>query len=189
MSVPSRFSVSATALAGLKLVERHRLEDERGFLSRFYCAKDLTAAGFNDPIVQINQTLTRKAGTVRGMHYQRQPHSEDKFVSCLRGEVFDVAVDLRAESPTFLQWHGEVLSGTNSRSLFIPKGFAHGFQTLADDCELIYLHTAAYSADADAAIHACEPRLAIEWPLPISDMSARDRSHPPLTPDYSGLTI
>lgn len=172
-----RFSIHDTPLDGLKLVERKRIGDERGFLSRFYCADELAEAGFVDAIVQINHTLTRAKGAIRGMHYQHPPHAEDKFVSCMRGEILDVAVDVRPGSPTYLRWHGEVLSAENGRSLFIPKGFAHGFQALTDDCELLYLHSAAYCRDAEAALNAFDPRLRIDWPLPATDMSARDRGH------------
>ena len=139
--------------------------------------------------MQINHTLTGRRGTVRGMHYQRPPHAETKFISCLRGEVFDVAVDLRHDSPTFLRWHAEVLSAENHRTLVVPEGFAHGFQTLADDCELLYLHTAAFAADSEGALNANDPRLAIVWPQPISDWSARDAGHPILGDYFSGIKL
>jgi len=159
-----RFTPQATPLAGLTLVERHRIGDDRGFLSRLYCADALAAIGFDAPIAQINHTLTRRQGAIRGMHFQHPPHAEDKFVSVLRGAVFDVAIDLRAGSTTFLQWHGAELSADNARSLFIPKGFAHGFQTLTENCELIYLHTASYRQSAEGAINALDPRVGITWP-------------------------
>ncbi len=189
MSLPSRFVISPTPIADLLVVERQRRGDDRGYLSRFFCAKELKAAGFQDPVVQINQTLTTKTGAVRGMHFQLPPAAEDKFVSCLRGSVFDVAVDLRSGSPTFLQWYGEVLSADNSKSLFIPRGFAHGFQTLASDCELLYLHTAYYSPESEAALNLADPALAIAWPLPVTDISPRDRSHAYISPDYDGTKI
>lgn len=182
-----RFDVTDTPLQGLKLVQRKRIGDERGFLSRLYCSAELAEAGFTDPIVQINQTLTVRAGALRGMHFQHPPHAEDKFVSVLHGEVFDVAVDLRAGSPTFLRWHGECLSGENARSLFIPKGFAHGFQALTEDCELLYLHTASYRGPAEGGLNPFDPKLAIEWPLEVTDMSARDRGHALLDNSFSGI--
>lgn len=185
----ARFAIADTPLAGLKVVTRSVIGDERGFLSRFYCQDELTAAGFRDPIVQINQTLTRTAGSMRGLHYQRAPFAEDKFVSVLRGEVLDVAVDLREGSPTFLHWHGERLSEDNRRSLFIPKGFAHGFQTLTPDCELLYLHTHRYEPSAEGALNALDPRIAITWPLPVAEMSARDRGHPMLTSTFTGIVL
>lgn len=183
----ARFAIAGTPLAGLKRVTRHRGGDARGFLSRLYCADELAATGFTAPIAQINQTLTRVAGTIRGLHFQYPPAAEDKFVSVLAGEVFDIAVDLRAGSPTFLRWHAERLSADNGCSLFIPKGFAHGFQTLTADCELLYLHTAPYAADAEGGLNALDPHLAITWPLPVADMSARDRGHPMLTPSFTGI--
>lgn len=184
----NRIAWSPTPLGGLVVVERSRIEDHRGFFSRFFCADTLAEAGFDLPVAQINHTLTRTRGALRGMHYQHPPHAEVKMVSCLRGEVFDVAVDLRADSPTFLHWHGELLSGVNQRSLLIPRGFAHGFQALTDDCELLYLHSAAYAPDAEGAVNALDPRLAISWPLAIADMSERDRTHPMLDPDFKGIT-
>jgi len=184
-----RFAIGDTALDGLKVVTRRALGDERGFLSRFFCADELREAGFVDPIVQINHTLTCRTGSIRGMHFQRPPFAEDKFVSVLRGEVLDVAVDLRRGSPTFLRWHGEHLSAENRRSLFIPKGFAHGFQTLTPDCELVYLHTQRYEPTSEGGLNPFDPRLAIDWPLPVSDMSARDREHPMITPDFTGLAL
>jgi dTDP-4-dehydrorhamnose 3,5-epimerase len=128
-------------------------------------------------------------GTVRGMHFQHPPYAEMKLVSCLRGEVFDVAVDLRKDSPTFLQWHGEILSEVNQRTFCMPEGFAHGFQTLTEDCELIYFHSATYAPEAEAGLNALDPRLAIAWPMPVVDRSVRDQQHAMLTSDFSGLSI
>jgi dTDP-4-dehydrorhamnose 3,5-epimerase len=184
-----RFDFLPTPLAGLLTVQRSRIEDQRGFLSRMYSANAFAAAGVQKPIAQMNQTLTRRQGAVRGMHFQWPPHAETKLVTCLHGEIFDVAVDLRTNSPTFLQWHGEVLSAKNQRSLLIPEGFAHGFQTLTEDCELVYLHTAAYEPAAEGAVSATDPRLAIRWPFAITDMSDRDRGHPLLTSDFEGMDL
>jgi dTDP-4-dehydrorhamnose 3,5-epimerase len=122
------------------------------------------------------------------MHFQHPPHVEMKLVSCLRGEVFDVAVDIRRDSATFLHWHGELLSDTNHKSLLIPEGFAHGFQSLTPNCELLYLHTAAYVPDAAGALHALDPALEIEWPLEIGEMSQRDRSHPFIDERFRGVS-
>ena len=123
-----RLAIADLPLAGLKRIERQRLGDARGFLSRLFCAEELAAAGWSKPIAQINQTFTAKRGTVRGLHFQYPPHAEMKLVSCLRGEVWDVAVDVRAGSKTFLRWHAERLSADNGCALLIPEGFAHGFQ-------------------------------------------------------------
>jgi len=183
----ARFKLTRTPLTGLVLVERQRAQDQRGFFSRFFCAQELTEAGFALPIAQINHTLTSRKGAVRGLHFQCQPHAEDKFISCLRGEIFDVAVDLRRGSPTFLRWHAEILSGGNARSLLVPQGFAHGFQTLTDECELLYLHSRPYCAEAEGALNPADPTLGIPWPLPFTDISARDASHPHLTSDFTGI--
>lgn len=183
-----RFHFYPTPLAGLKLIERTILEDGRGFFSRFFCETTLQQLGMK-PIMQINHTLTKKTGTVRGLHFQHPPHSEIKIVSCLRGTVIDVAVDLRKGSPTFLQWYSVELSAENHRSLFIPEGFAHGFQTLTADCELIYLHTANYSPSHESALNPLDPKLAIQWPLEICEISDRDKSHPMIRNDYEGIVI
>ncbi|MBI5450848.1 MAG: dTDP-4-dehydrorhamnose 3,5-epimerase [Gammaproteobacteria bacterium] len=185
----SRFDFIQTSLSGLKLVQRKVLEDQRGFLSRLYCAEEFTEAGINKSIAQINHTLTRKIGAVRGMHFQRSPHAEIKLVSCLRGTIWDVAVDLRRSSPTFLKWHGEILSASNRMSMLIPEGYAHGFQALTEDCELIYLHTATYQPEAEGAINVADPRLGISWPLPISELSERDISHPFISAEYQGVIL
>ena len=183
----SRFTFTPTALQGLLAVERQRLADRRGFLSRMYCAQEFSALGFAEPVAQINMTLTRQRGAVRGLHFQHPPYAEDKLVSCIHGMIFDVAVDLRSESETFLKWHGEILSAENCKSLLIPKGFAHGFQTLEDDCELIYLHSAAYVQNAEGAINALDPSIGIVWPLPIAEISDRDSGHPFLTDEFTGV--
>jgi dTDP-4-dehydrorhamnose 3,5-epimerase len=185
----NRFEIGDTPLAGLKSVQRQRLGDARGFLSRLFCADELRAAGWDAPIAQINHTHTARRGTVRGLHFQHPPHAEIKLVSCLRGEVLDVAVDLRAGSPTFLQWHAQRLSADNGCALLIPRGFAHGFQTLCDDVELIYCHSAAYAADAEGGLHPLDPRLALPWPLPVAELSARDQRHPPIDDSFKGVLL
>ena len=185
----SRFEFIPTPLTGLTLVQRKVTEDHRGFLSRFYCANDFSEAGLNTPIAQINHTFTKTKGAVRGLHFQNPPHAEIKLVSCLQGEVFDVAVDLRQDSPTFLQWHGVVLSARNRQSLLIPEGFAHGFQALSQDCELIYLHTAAYHPEAEGALNVADPRLNIAWPLAITEISERDRNHQLIEQDFQGIIL
>ncbi len=182
-----RLVVEDTPLAGLKRVRRTRLGDSRGFLSRLFCADELAEAGWHTPLAQVNQTRTLQRGSVRGLHFQSAPHAEKKLVHCLRGEVWDVAVDLRRGSPTFLRWHAEALSGENGVALLIPEGFAHGLQTLADDVDMIYCHSVAYAASAEGGLNPRDPRLAIDWPLPIAALSPRDEAHAFLTPDFAGL--
>lgn len=185
----SRFQIHSTSLADLKVIERQHVGDCRGHLSRIFCAEELSTAGWRGPIAQINHTMTMKCGTVRGMHYQRPPHTEYKLVSCLRGEVWDVAVDLRAGSATFLRWHGELLSSSNQRALLIPAGFAHGFQTQSDVAELLYCHSAFYAPTAEDGLNPVDPRLAICWPLQIAEMSSRDEGQPYLNSCFGGLSL
>lgn len=184
-----RFTFHPTDLAGCSVVRRQVLGDERGFLSRLFCTQEFAALGLNRPIAQINHTYTAQKGTVRGMHFQHPPYTETKLVTCIRGEVFDVAVDLRKGSASFLQHHKEILSAENQTALYIPDGFAHGFQTLTDDCELLYLHTAVYNPEAEDGLHAQDPGLGIQWPLPITEMSERDRHHALLENDFTGVAV
>jgi dTDP-4-dehydrorhamnose 3,5-epimerase len=183
----SQLDIIDTPLEGLKVIRRRQHDDARGFLARVFCADELAAAGWRKPVAQINQSVTRGPGTVRGMHFQRGEHVEMKLVSCLRGTIWDVAVDIRAGSPTFLQWHAEELSAENRRAFLIPEGFAHGFQVQSDECDVLYLHSTPYAPHAEAGLNPRDPRLAIAWPRPITLMSARDESHPMIGDDFTGL--
>ena len=184
-----RFDFDETPLAGLIRVARRPIADSRGFFSRLFCAEAFKEIGFMQPIAQINHTLTKAQGTLRGMHFQYPPHTETKLVTCIQGEILDVAVDIRKGSATFLQWHAEVLSAENQRGLYIPDGFAHGFQTLSDNCQLLYLHSSPYESEAEGALNALDPELAIDWPLEVSEISERDRNHPLLSPLFDGVAI
>lgn len=171
-----RFTLTPLPLPGLVRLERHARGDSRGFFERMFCEADLEGIlPVGDRIVQVNRTQTRLPGTVRGLHFQRPPHAETKIVSCLRGEVFDVAVDVRPDSPTFLRWHAERLSAANATSLVIPAGFAHGFQAVAADSELLYFHSAAWHPAAEDGLHPCDPALGIAWPRVVSELSGRDQ--------------
>ena len=183
----NRFNVTNTPIAGLRRIRRQCLGDTRGFLARLFCAEELAIAGWHKPIAQINLTQTAQCGAIRGMHFQWPPHAEMKLVSCIRGEVWDVAVDLRANSKTYLNWHGERLSAENGCALLIPEGFAHGFQTLTTGCEMLYLHSAAYERAAEAGLRYDDPRLSIEWPLALTECSERDCAHPLLTDQFRGI--
>jgi dTDP-4-dehydrorhamnose 3,5-epimerase len=182
-----RFVFHVTPLSGVHVVQRKAAEDARGFLSRIYCRDEFAHVGMPHPLVQINHTLTRQCGTVRGMHFQYPPYAETKLVSCLSGKVFDVAIDLRRGSSTFLKWHAEVLSAENRKSLLIPEGFAHGFQTLTEDCELIYIHTAAYDKTSESGVRFDDPVFGIRWPLAAIDISDRDRIHALVDDAFSGI--
>ena len=185
----SRFNILDTPLQGLKLIQRKPIGDHRGYLERMFCAEELQSLIPGKGIVQINRTLTAKRGTVRGLHFQYPPHAETKVVSCLRGEVFDVAVDLRQGSPTFLRWHAEILSADNHRTLVVPAGFAHGFQALTEGCEMLYFHTAAYQPDTEGGLNVRDPRLGIRWPMEVTDLSPRDAAHPLVTKELIGLAV
>ena len=185
----SRLALSPLPLHGLFRVQRQPMADERGFFERLFCTHELSAAGWTTPLAQINHSHTAQRGSLRGMHYQRPPHAEMKLVSCLHGEVWDVAVDLRHGSPTFLQWHAERLSADNGCALLIPPGLAHGFQALADHAELLYLHSAAYAPEAEAGLHPLDSRLGLAWPLPVTELSPRDRSHAWLTDAFEGVRL
>lgn len=183
----SRFVVQDTPLAGVKLVRRQQLADERGALSRLFCSDELQAAGWIGPVAQINHTITRRRGTLRGMHYQVQPDAESKLVSCIRGEVWDVALDLRAGSNTFLQWHAALLSADNLAAMLLPEGVAHGFQAMTDDVELLYCHSRAYVPGSERGVNPLDQLAAIRWPLAVSIMSERDRSFTPLDSLFAGV--
>jgi dTDP-4-dehydrorhamnose 3,5-epimerase len=183
----SRFAVHRLPLEGLMRVARRRVGDSRGSLARLFCSGELSEAGWIKPIAQINHTRTARCGTVRGLHFQRQPHAEMKLVSCLRGRVWDVAVDLRPNSPTYLRWHAEELSDDNGHALLIPEGFAHGFQSLSDDVEMLYCHSEAYAPEVESGLNPLDPKLALAWPLVVTEISAKDSSHPFLTPDFKGV--
>jgi dTDP-4-dehydrorhamnose 3,5-epimerase len=182
-------NIVLTLIHGVVVVETDSRVDHRGSFTRWFCERELAPVLDERRIVQINHSQTGAVGAVRGMHYQRPPHAEMKLVRCLRGRVWDVAVDLRAGSPTFLRWHAEELSPDNTRMLIIPEGCAHGFQTLAPDSELLYLHTEFYAPDAEEGILYDDRRLAITWPLAVVDLSERDRSHPPLDPTFTGISL
>lgn len=178
-----------TALPGLKIIERAPIFDDRGLFTRIWSDDELRDFGYDQPISQVNYSITKAVGAVRGLHFQRPPFAETKFITCLRGEVFDVAVDVRKDSPTFLKWHAEILSPKKNRSLLIPTGFAHGFQALSADVELLYLHSAPYSKNHEAGLLVDDPTLAITWPLAISERSQRDQKHALIEKNWKGLDL
>ena len=180
--------ITWTGIAGLAVAQTSRIGDERGDFARLFCESDLREAIGERRIVQVNQTRTLRAGAVRGLHFQRAPDAEMKLVRCIRGKVWDVAVDLRAGSPTLMRWHAEELSADNARMLVIPEGFAHGFQALEGGSELLYLHTAAYAPRSEGGVRYDDPRLAIPWPLAVTDVSARDRAFAPLAAGFEGIS-
>ena len=176
-------------LKGLYVAELEAFIDGRGFFVRSYCDKELEEINVTKPIKQINHSFTTTVGSIRGMHYQDLPYAEIKMVRCIAGEIFDVAIDLRSESDTFLQWHGEYLSAENFKMMIIPEGFAHGFQVIKQNTELLYLHTESYTPEAESGVLFNDERIGIEWPLQVTDISDRDLKHKIITKEFKGVNI
>jgi dTDP-4-dehydrorhamnose 3,5-epimerase len=166
-----------TPLKGAFVVELERIEDERGFFARSFCEREFAEQGLVPRFVQCNLSYNRSKGTLRGMHYQAEPHPEAKLVRCTFGAIFDVIVDIRPASPTVHRWFGTELSASNRRMLFIPTGFAHGFQCLTDDAEVFYQMSEFYHPECARGLRWDDPRLGIGWPLPNPVVSQRDRSY------------
>jgi dTDP-4-dehydrorhamnose 3,5-epimerase len=176
-------------IQGVVAIKRLEMADERGSFSRLYCADELEMAGWNTQIVQVNHSFTKTRGTVRGLHYQKPPQLDQKIITCLSGAVWDVAVDLRKNSPTFLQWCSVELSATNHTALLLPKGCAHGFQAITNDVTLVYMHSAGYDRELDGCINPNDTRIGIEWPLEISLISERDKRSPMTNGEFRGLDV
>jgi dTDP-4-dehydrorhamnose 3,5-epimerase len=187
--VEQRMKIEPTDIEGVMVVKNQLHIDHRGAFVRFFCGHDLGSVIQDRRIVQINHSRTTNVGSVRGMHFQHPPHAEMKLVRCLKGRVWDVAVDLRAGSSTFLCWHAEELTPENVSMLIIPEGCAHGFQVLEPDSELLYLHTAFYTPKAEDGVRYDDSRLSITWPLPVTDISLRDIKHPNIALDFPGINI
>ncbi len=167
-------------LAGAFRVELEPRGDARGFFARLFCAEEFAAHGLATDWVQCNTSFTALQGTLRGLHFQRPPVAETKLLRCIRGAIFDVIVDLRAGSPTFGRWHGERLDDQNRTMICVPQGFAHGFQTLTPDVEMLYFHSAPYSAAHEGGLRWDDARVAVDWPLGVTEVSARDAAFPML---------
>ncbi len=185
----SALRIEATPLAGLAVIAGEPHVDERGRFVRVFCADDFADLRRDLCFVQVNLSRATQRGTLRGMHFQEAPAADAKLVRCVRGAVFDVAVDLRAGSSTFLRWHGVELSAAKERGVFIPEGFAHGFQALTDDAELLYLHTKAYSPAHEGGVRYDDPRLCIEWPLRVINVSERDQGFRPIEFAFGGVRL
>ncbi len=176
-------------MKGLYIAELEPFTDDRGFFVRSYCDKELEEINVTKPIKQINHSFTKTVGSIRGMHYQNSPHAEIKMVRCIAGEVFDVVIDLRKGSDTFLQWHGEYLNAENFKMMIIPEGFAHGFQVIKQNTEIIYFSTASYTPEAESGVLFNDEKIGIEWPLQVTDISDRDLKHEMITKEFKGLNI
>lgn len=167
-----------SSLKGAWIIELEPISDCRGFFTRTFCTNEYTQRGLDASFPQHSLSRSLARGTLRGMHFQRSPHEEVKVVTCVKGEVWDVVLDLRPDSPTFRRWEGFNLTAENRRRIYIPKGFAHGFQTLSDDTEVSYLISAPYRPEAASGVRYDDPAFAIEWPLPVAAISDKDRSWP-----------
>lgn len=171
-------------LGGAFTIELEKRGDDRGFFARLYCEQEFAAAGLQDRFVQINNSLSGKRGTLRGLHYQLPPAAEVKVVRCVKGALWDVILDLRAGSPTFGKWFGAKLSAENRTMMYVPRGFGHGFITLADDTEAIYLVSAPYAPEAERGVRWDDPAHGISWPAKPVDISEKDRAWPDLNADF-----
>jgi dTDP-4-dehydrorhamnose 3,5-epimerase len=178
-----------TRIPGAFIIESTTFRDNRGSFSRLFCSRELQEIIGPRKILQINHSQTCSIGAVRGLHYQNPPYAEMKIVRCLKGRVFDVAVDLRRDSPTFLKWTAVELSSENLRAFIIPEGCAHGFQVLDEDSQLLYLHTAYYNSQCESALRFDEPRISVSWPLIPTDISERDLNHPSLKENFKGIIL
>lgn len=176
-----------TPLQGSFVVEPTGVTDDRGWFGRIFCKKEFNEIGHDKEWVQLNHSSTNKKGTVRGMHFQIHPYGEIKMVKCVSGAVYDVIIDLRKDSPTYLKWFGQELSSVNRKMLYIPERFAHGFQTLTDQCDLIYFHSEYYVPNAEGGIRYDDPSIRIQWPQNIILVSERDSSHPYLDENFKGI--
>jgi dTDP-4-dehydrorhamnose 3,5-epimerase len=181
--------ITGLSIEGLVLSESHPFQDHRGVFYRAFCDRELDALLQGKPIRQINISRTETRGAIRGLHFQSPPAPEMKLIRCLQGRVWDVTVDLRCGSSTFLQWQSVELSGKTTAMVIIPEGCAHGFQVLEAGSELLYLHTSSYAPNAEGGVRYDDPQLKISWPLPVSDLSQRDNTHPFLPEDFEGIRL
>jgi len=181
--------ILSTSLSDLLVLETDNFGDHRGGFSRLYCDKQMSQILLNRRILQINHSFTQNIGVVRGLHVQLPPVAERKFVTGVRGKVWDIAVDLRKSSPSYLKWHAEELSSVNRRTMVIPEGFAHGYQVLDVNTELLYFHTAFYNPELESGIRYDDPILRINWPLCVVDLSERDKHHPMIDSDFPGVSL
>ena len=172
-----------TKLKGAYLVEVKKIEDNRGFFGRAWCQKEFEDQGLNGNVVQINTSFTHKKGTMRGLHYQVDPYQETKFIRCTKGSIWDVIIDLRPKSPTFMQWVGHELSADNYKMVYVPENFAHGFVTLEDNSEVYYPVTTFYTPGAERGIRWNDPAFNIAWPVEVEIVTEKDGNHPDFDPN------
>lgn len=184
-----RLEFDTTSIEGVYLCRRNIISDSRGSFSRIFCDETFTLVGWATPAVQINISTNTTAGTLRGLHYQVPPSCDAKVVTALTGRVWDVAVDLRAGSPTFLNWVGCELDASRGEALLIPPGCAHGFQTLTSDASLLYLHDKRFDGEKQAFLNPLCPSISVKWPIPITTISDRDQNAPSLAKSFTGIVL
>ena len=184
-----QFKSYKTKLKDLIIIKRNYYFDTRGSFSRIFSKKIFHKLGFKEYIDSINYSMVKKRGTIKGLHFQKPPHAETKIVTCIKGSIYDVCVDLRYGSKTFLKYHAEILSEKNKKSLLIPRGFAHGFQTLEDDSAVLYFHSTSYNKASESGISVLDSKLNINWPIKISKISKRDKNHNSINRSFKGLKI
>lgn len=173
---------SETPLRGAFVIDLEPLRDARGFFARAFCQREFEEIGLDPRVAQCNVSFNPKRGTLRGMHFQHPPHREAKLVRCTRGAIFDAIIDLRPDSPTYLEWYGVELTSDNRRSLYVPEGFAHGYQTIADDSEVLYQVSEFYAPGSEGGVRWNDPAFGIHWPLPVSEISDKDANHATFEP-------
>ena len=178
-----------TPIVDLVVAESKPFKDERGAFTRLFCEQELSSLIGQRKVMQINHSCTEVVGAVRGLHFQYAPHAEMKLVRCLKGKVWDVAVDLRPQSPSYKRWYAQELSPQNAHMMVIPEGFAHGFQVLEAGSELLYLHTAFYMPESEGGVRYDDPALAIAWPIQVTEISVRDSSHTYIDSSFRGVVL
>jgi dTDP-4-dehydrorhamnose 3,5-epimerase len=183
----SNLNFISTTLPDLYLIERKVHKDQRGKFFRIFCQEELSRFGIHKTLQQINFSQAQEKFTTKGIHFQYPPFAESKIITCTRGEYFDLAVDLRPKSPTYLQWFSAILSEDNNLSMYIPEGFGHGWQSLHDNSSLIYLHTQQYNPKYEDGINIMDSRLSISWPNPPINVSDRDQSLNMISDNFSGI--
>jgi dTDP-4-dehydrorhamnose 3,5-epimerase len=183
-----KLDIKELPLKGSYIITPNKYEDDRGSFARVFCQEEMSNIT-DENFMQVNHSITVKKGTVRGMHFQYLPNAEVKMVKCIKGAVLDVIVDIRENSPTFLKHHSEVLSADNMKMIYIPKGFAHGFQTLEENSELLYFHSSIYTPNNEGALNVKDSLLKIKWPLDIMCLSKKDKEHEFINDDFKGVNI
>jgi len=182
-------NILSTEIEGIFVVENEIFSDHRGDFSRLFCDRELASILAHRQIVQLNLSKNRIQGCVRGMHFQNSPHAEMKMIRCLSGNIFDVAVDLRKDSKTFLKWYGMELSSDNHKMMVIPEGFAHGYQSLTQETEVLYATTSHYEPQSEGGYRFDDPAFNIDWPDECTELSEKDKQHPFITQNFSGMIL